>query len=133
MDRAWWIDTEPPPPSRTTRREEGSGKKIHLRRGTYSASLLRGEEERQRLAIELRESLQIDGIDAALTKFALGDKRLRSPERLRHLHLRQACSVTRITKAPQQELVFGAVNRAAAAVRAVLHRGACCTLFRDTP
>jgi hypothetical protein len=74
------------------------------------------QEERQRLAIELREALEIDGVDATLAEFALGDEGLCSPEGFGHLDLRQACLVTRVTKTLEQVLVLGAVDRAAAAV-----------------
>ncbi len=60
---------------------------------------LRRQEERQRLAIELREALKIDGVDAALTEFTLGDKGLRSPERLGHLYLRQSRLPSGLAKA----------------------------------
>src|SRR5439155_18500490 len=93
----------------------------------------RRQEKGQGLTVEYREALQIDGVDTTLAKFALGDERLRSRQRLRHLDLCEPSLPSRLTKAPQQVLVIGGVHRAAAAL-AVLHtRGARCTPFRDTP
>ena len=94
---------------------------------------LRRQEKRERLAVELRESLEVDGIDAPLAEFTFRHEGLRSPERFRDLDLRQPGLVTRLTKTLEKVLVVRAVDGAAAA-RAVLHKcGAHCTLFRDTP
>lgn len=63
-------------PWATTPQQRGLGPRLWL------------EEERQGFAVKPCKSVQIDRIDAALAQFALGDKGLRPPERLRHLNLR---------------------------------------------
>ncbi len=85
-----------------------------LYRVASSAGASRRQEEPYGFAIKLRESLQIDGVDATLAEFALRHEGLRSPEGLRHLDLRQARLPSRVTEALQEILILGAVNRAPA-------------------
>ena len=73
-----------------------------------------GQEVRESLPIQLRKLLQLNRVNPALPKLALGDVGLRSAQRFSNFNLGEPRLNTRLAEAYQHVLVTGSVSRAPA-------------------